>query len=214
MVPRLRSMDSEHHGGVAKARRRASAHPRRADAERSIAAILAAATVCFGRNPHASMTEIAAEAGVGRVTLYGHFSSREELLGRLMESALTEVVTVLHTTDLDRRPADEALRTFIRSSWQLLDRNLRMLHAARQALPPEAVHDHHVEILSTMERLVTRGQHEGVFRDDLPSHWLVSSIYALVQAAGDQVEAGRFTSEEALGALDATLAAALHRPHS
>ena len=41
---------------------------------------------------------------------------------------------------------------------------------------------------------------------------LVGTVYALVQAAGDQVETGRFTSEEALEALDATLASALRPP--
>ena len=206
-------MDSEHHSGAVKARRGGSAHhPRRADAERNIAAILAAAAACFGKNPNASMTEIASAAGVGRVTLYGHFSSREALLSELMERALAEVATVLDVTDLDKGPADETLRTFIRSSWQLLDRNLRMLHAARRALPAEAVQDHHVGILSAMERLITRGRQEGAFRDDLPSHWLVGTIYALVQAAGDQVEAGQFTSEEALGALEATLTSALRQP--
>ncbi|MGW5611616.1 TetR/AcrR family transcriptional regulator [Streptomyces sp. NPDC003753] len=204
-------MDSGHHKGTTKARRGRSTHPRRADAERNIAAILAAATTCLGKNPNASMTEIAAAAGVGRVTLYGHFSSREALLSELMERALGEVAAVLGATDLDQGPADETLRALIRSSWQLLDRNLRMLHAARRALPAEAVHDHHVDILSAMERLITRGRQEGAFRDDLPSHWLVGTIYALVQAAGDQVEAGQFTSEEALGALEATLASALRR---
>lgn len=205
-------MDSGHHHGTANARRGGSSHPRRADAERNIAAILAAATACFGKNPNASMTEIAAAAGVGRVTLYGHFSSREALLSELMERALTEVAAVLDATDLDRGPADETLRALIRSSWQLLDRNLRMLHAARRALPAEAVHEHHTGILSAMERLITRGRQEGAFRDDLPSHWLVGTVYALVQAAGDQVEAGRFTSQEALDALEATLISALRRP--
>jgi AcrR family transcriptional regulator len=205
-------MDSEHHGGAVKARRGGSTHhPRRADAERNMAAILAAATLCFAKNPNASMTEIAAAAGVGRVTLYGHFSSREALLSELMEHALAEVAAVLDVNDLDSGPADEVLRTFIRSSWQLLDRNLRMLHAARQALPAEVVHDHHVGILSGVERLIARGRQEGAFRDDLPAHWLVGTFYALVQAAADQVEAGRLTSEEALGALEATLTSALQR---
>lgn len=206
-------MDSDH-SAAAIARRDGLAHPRRADAERNVAAILAAATACFGKNPNASMTEIAAAAGVGRVTLYGHFSSREALFSALMERALAEVAMLLDITELDTGPADETLRTLIRSSWQLLDRNLRMLHAARRALPAKAVHDHHIDILSAMERLITRGQREGAFRDDLPSHWLLSTIYALVQVAGDQVEAGNLSSEEALGALEATLSSALQRADS
>ncbi|HET9383192.1 MAG TPA: TetR/AcrR family transcriptional regulator [Streptomyces sp.] len=207
-------MHSGHHRGTANARRGGSPHPRRADAERNITGILDATTTCFGRNPNASMTEIAAAAGVGRVTLYGHFSSREALLSALMERALAEVAPVLDATDLDRGPADKTLRALVRSSWQLLDRDLRMLHAARRALPAEAVHDHHVGILSAMERLIGRGRREGTFRDDVPTHWLVSTLYALVQAAGDEAEAGRFTSEEALAALEAPLTSAFRRPDS
>ena len=48
----------------------------RADARRNIELILDAAEACLTRNPDASMSDIAAEAGLGRVTIYGHFTSR------------------------------------------------------------------------------------------------------------------------------------------
>jgi AcrR family transcriptional regulator len=57
-----------------------SPRPRRADARRNIAAILDAAVASLADNPDASMAEIAARAGVGRVTLYGHFKTRAELI--------------------------------------------------------------------------------------------------------------------------------------
>lgn len=206
-------MDPESQTGVRKVRRGGSSQPpRRADAERNVVAILNAATDCFGKNPHVSMTEIASAAGVGRVTLYGHFSSREALLSQLMEKAMAQVVTALEGLDLDNGPADQTLRRLIRSSWELLDRNLRMLHAARRALPAHAVQQHHVGILAAMERLISRGQREGAFRADLPSSWLLATVYALVQTAGDQVDVGQLNSEQALSALEATLAAALSVP--
>ena len=58
---------------------------KRADAQRNIAAILAAAGDCLGRDPGASTSEIAKAAGVGRVTLYGHFPSRAELVASLFD---------------------------------------------------------------------------------------------------------------------------------
>ncbi|KDN80689.1 TetR/AcrR family transcriptional regulator [Kitasatospora cheerisanensis] len=194
---------------AAPTRRAGSGQPRRADAERNTAAILAAAAGCFARDPQASMTEIASAAGVGRVTLYAHFPSREALLGELMDRALREVAAAVAAQHLDRSPADRALRTLLRSSWHLLDRNLRMLHAARRALPSETVEERHTDVLAAVEQLITRGQDEGAFRTDLPAHWLVTSVYTLILAAGDQVESGRFSSAEALSALEATVDSAL-----
>jgi AcrR family transcriptional regulator len=56
------------------------ARGRRADARRNINAILDAALTCLSRDPDVSIGEIAKTAGVGRVTLYGHFASRTELV--------------------------------------------------------------------------------------------------------------------------------------
>ncbi len=61
---------------------------KRADAQRNIAAILDAATECLSRNPAASTSEIAKAAGVGRVTLYGHFPSRPELVDAVFVHAI------------------------------------------------------------------------------------------------------------------------------
>ena len=63
---------------------------RRRDAERSIAAIVGAAVDAFGRGSDVSMSEIATAAGVGRVTLYAHFPSREALIEAATERVLVE----------------------------------------------------------------------------------------------------------------------------
>ena len=57
---------------------------RRADALKNIAAILDAATAALARDPDASINDIAQAAGVGRVTLYGHFGSRAALLSAVV----------------------------------------------------------------------------------------------------------------------------------
>src|SRR2546429_4297843 len=56
----------------------AAPRAQRADARRNIAAILDAATDCLARDPEMSIAGIAAAAGAGRITLYGHFKTRAD----------------------------------------------------------------------------------------------------------------------------------------
>ncbi len=78
---------------------------RRADAQHNADKILDAAVACLGHNPYASVSESAQAAGVGRVTLYGHFS-RETLVEAAMIRVLErECLPSRHSCALaDRRP--------------------------------------------------------------------------------------------------------------
>jgi AcrR family transcriptional regulator len=190
----------------------AEAPRRRADAERSIAAILEAALVCFGANAQTSMADIAREAGVGRVTLYAHFPSREALLYAVLRSAIDEAVTVIHASDLDTGAADAALERLIRRSWRQLDRHRRLFHVAQRVLEPDQLRQQHDRALTHVEGLLSRGRAEGVFRDDLPLSWLVTTFYSLLHAAGEDVNVGRLDPENAADVLVATLRPALARP--
>ena len=68
---------------------------RRADAERSIAAITNAALEALASDPDASMAEIARRAGVVRATIYMHFPTRESLLDAVMEKATAQVAEAI-----------------------------------------------------------------------------------------------------------------------
>src|ERR671915_44721 len=92
---------------------------RRADAEQNTARILDAAAACLCRSPTASMAEIARAAGVGRVTVYGHFASREALIEATLARLLERGEAVLGGLDLTGDPR-QALRTLIESSWRLI----------------------------------------------------------------------------------------------
>ena len=58
---------------------------RRADARRNIAKILDAAVARLSEDPAASVGSVAEAAGVGRVTLYGHFPKLPDLLKTVRE---------------------------------------------------------------------------------------------------------------------------------
>ncbi|MEV0530984.1 TetR/AcrR family transcriptional regulator [Kitasatospora sp. NPDC050463] len=177
---------------------------RRADAERSINAILDAAAVGFGRSPDTTMAEIARAAGVGRVTLYGHFNSREAVLDALLERTLAEIDSALDAADPETGPAADALVRFLATPW-LLDRFRGLYAAAVRHLGPDHVRSRHEPVFHRLEQLISRGQHEGSFRTDLPRPWLITTIYALVHALISEVEEGNLPSGQAVDVLTRTL---------
>jgi len=187
---------------------------RRADAERSIAAILDAALACFADRPDANMSEIARAAGVGRVTLYSHFPSRTDLLDAALERAVLEAGTILDAEVRDDDPADHALGALVRTSWRVLDRHRRLFEAAQRGLEPERLRRHHDPALARVEALIRRGQAEGIFRTDLPLAWLVTTFYGLIHAAANDVNAARLDPQAAPRLLEATLLSALASPTS
>jgi len=184
---------------------------RRADARRNVESILRAATECLGRSPDATLAEIAEAAGVGRVTLYGHFSSRAELLDAVMQHILEQGDAVLEPVDLTGDPR-KALARLIEASWEVLDRSRSILMAAQKELSPARIQELHHEPAARVARLVERGQAEGVFRSDVPVSWLVVTMHHLMHAAADEIQADRLTAEDAPGYIARTVLAAFTPP--
>jgi len=180
---------------------------RRADAQRSIAAILTAAVECLSRNPEASVSEIAKAAGVGRVTVYAHFPNRADLVDAAFARAIEDGHAALEAVDLEGDPR-EALARLIDSSWMLVDRFRSLLAAAQDVLPPGRIRALHAGPMDRVERLVERGRAEGVFRTDLPVFWLVSVMHNVMHGAADEITAGRLKTEEAGAYITATILAA------
>lgn len=186
----------------------ASARPaRRADARHNADKILDAAVACLSRNADASVSEIAQAAGVGRVTLYGHFPSREVLVDSALSRVLTEGEKVLEGLDLTGNPRD-ALSSLIRSSWLLLAQSTAVLEAAQASLPPGRVQELHVRPAQRANELIRRGQAEGVFRADLPADWLTSVLHHVMHGAANDVAAGRLDRADAPAFIAETILAA------
>ncbi|MFD1934237.1 MULTISPECIES: TetR/AcrR family transcriptional regulator [Nonomuraea] len=186
-----------------------STQPRRADAERNIAAILATAARLLGADPGVSVAEIAKEAGVGRVTLYGHFPSRESLVDAVLRDAVDHAELALSGLDLEGVPPAQAMERLISSSWEILDRHSRLFVAADRALPAERIRERHGKPLARVEQLIARGMDEGAFRTDLPLSWLVSTFFGLLHSAAGEIEAGRLPRAQAADVLTRTLRSVL-----
>lgn len=184
---------------------------KRADARRNIEAILDAAAICLSRDADASIAEIARAAGVGRVTLYGHFSSRAELIDAVVARAIEEGDDALDALDLSGDPR-RALGSLIEQSWLTLVQIGSLVTAAESALSPERMHELHQRPASRVERLVERGRAEGVFRADLPASWLVGTLHRVMHGAAAEIEAGRLAPDAAAAVIAATVLAAYTPP--
>ncbi|WP_432043742.1 TetR/AcrR family transcriptional regulator [Streptomyces cadmiisoli] len=184
---------------------------KRADALRSIEAIVQAASECLGRNPEASLSEIARAAGVGRVTLYGHFASRAEVVDAAMSRALDRGNEVLDTVDMTGDPR-LALARYIEAGWHLVDEARALLAAAQRELSAGRILELHAGPAARVEALVACGRAEGVFRTDLPVAWMVNVLHAVMHSAAEEIRAGRLTSEHAAGHITATVLAAFTPP--
>jgi TetR/AcrR family transcriptional repressor of mexCD-oprJ operon len=184
---------------------------RRADARRNVEKILEAAVACLSRDPEASVGEIARAAGVGRVTLYGHFGSREALIEAALTRVLDEGDQVLAAVDLSGEPRD-ALRAFIESGWLLMAQAGAVLDAARETLPPGRIQALHAKPAQRVDDIIRRGQSEGVFRADLPASWLTSALHHLMKGAAVDVSSGRLDRADAPRFISETVLAAYAPP--
>ena len=191
---------------------KASARKRRADADRSVAAILDAALEALASDPDSSMSEIAGRAGVVRATIYVHFPTRTALLDAVMEHAVDQVVEAMKRAEPARGRPAEALERVLLATWRELARFHGLLALNTARLSAEELHRRHVPMLDQLEPLIERGQREGVFRSDLPIAWHLAVIRAIVHAASASIEGGRLEESEAEAAMLTTALAAIAAP--
>ena len=184
---------------------------RRADAERSIARIVAAARTCLSEDPDATIETIATAAEVGRMTLYGHFKTRADLVEAALVAAMEAGEATLSQVDLEGDPG-EVMDRLLASSWALVAESAALLEAAQGVLPAGRLRELHAEPAKRMENLLRRGQREGVFRTDLPLSWLVSVVQYVLHGAAEQLRAGTLTEQNVAEVATSTVLSVLRNP--
>lgn len=185
--------------------------PKRADARRNIQAIVDAATRLLAEDPDVSVQDIAKAAGVGRVTLYGHFDSRAALIAEVANRAIAATEEALRDVDLDGAPTD-AMARLLDATWHLTHRFGGVVVAALEVLPAEQVQRAHDAPERRVRELLVRGREAGEFRADLPVEWLITTIHAVLHAAAGGVYRGEVSAADAPRLVRETILAAL-RPN-
>lgn len=174
---------------------------RRSDAVHNAEAILDAASRVLAERPEAGLAEVAKAAGISRQTLYAHYTSREALIRALIERATSRVLAAIDAADLDSGRADQALVRLLEIGWASFEADPFLLTMSEPAVSAQEDRDRHQPILERVVELIVRGQREGDIDPDLPVNWVLASVFALGNAAGEEVRGGRMSAEEAVAAL-------------
>ncbi|GAA1602883.1 TetR/AcrR family transcriptional regulator [Kribbella sancticallisti] len=154
---------------------------RRADAERSRSAILAAAVEVLSEEPDAGLERVATAAGITRQTVYAHFPSRDALLVAIADRLTAEVLAAYGEPDLESGSAIDALV-------RLIDTGRRFAEHYPVRLYPAAAtgdEERHEPVADLLTRIVRHGQTTGEFTQELPVGWLVTCVVTLGHAAAD-----------------------------
>jgi AcrR family transcriptional regulator len=183
----------------------ALASGRRADARRSIEAIVAAALAVFNEHPDASMEDVALRAGVSRQTVYAHFASRDALVQAIVGTVAAEATAAFEAARLGGGTPAAALDRFLDICWQFVRRYPLLLGWSGASVAGSG-HDPHGPILTFLEQLFSRGQASGDFDRVLSPAWLATAVLELGHSAAEQVAAGRLTADDAEAALRTSVA--------
>ncbi|MFD9725193.1 TetR/AcrR family transcriptional regulator [Streptomyces sp. NPDC059072] len=155
--------------------------PLRADAERSVRAILAAAERVLAENPAASMEQVAEAAGLTRTTVHRRFANRQALVDALAAEAASKLAEAIEDGHPETAPPLVALH---RATANVL----RVKGAWGFALGPALAQSEqaartHEEIAHRCVDLLGRLRQEGVIAPDADLEWVRRVFYALIGEA-------------------------------
>jgi AcrR family transcriptional regulator len=151
----------------------------RADAERSVRAILEAAERVLAEDPNASMEQIAEAAGLTRITVHRRFANRQALLEALSVSAKQQLMEAVAEARPDSAPALVALYRVtanllrVKNSWRFTLLNHGVPNTGAAAVIWADLEDRTLELLR-------RAQAEGLLDPAADLEWTRQVYYALL----------------------------------
>ncbi|MGW7646300.1 TetR/AcrR family transcriptional regulator [Streptomyces bobili] len=171
----------------------------RADAERSVRAILEAAERVLAEDAGASMEQIAEAAGLTRITVHRRFANRQALLEALSVSAKQQLIDAIEAARPESGPALVALYRVtanvlrVKSTWRFTLSHATAHTSAAAALWGE-INTHTVVLLN-------RAQREGLLLPDADLEWTRRVYYALISEALNRTDADQHPATQDADAL-------------
>ncbi|MGW6282892.1 TetR/AcrR family transcriptional regulator [Kribbella sp. NPDC055071] len=152
--------------------------PLRADAARTVQAILEAAEFTLNRKPNATMEEIAAEAGVARTTVHRRFATRDALVTAMAVWAAQQMRDAVEAAKPDATPPLIALYI---ATENVLEVKLSWGFAINVTLAPGNEADRlKKELVDRCDQLFVRLHDAGILRPAVDPIWARRVYYALL----------------------------------
>ena len=162
-------------------------HPESPARGRTRRAILGAAGALLTRDRGASMSAIAAAAGVGRATLHRYFADRETLVRAIAADALVETRESLQRARPHEGSPRDALRRVV-EEFVAMGPRYGFLVAESTVTDDQRFLAEDRASMQPVVDLIVRGQAERALRDDLPADWLLSTMEAIIYAGWVAIE--------------------------
>lgn len=163
--------------------------PRTRDAERTRRNILAAAKVEFASKGlgGARVDDIANAANANKRMIYHYFDSKDDLFKRVVVDAYVDLRTAEQRLNLEHLPPEKALEELVRFTWEYYLRNPEFLnlvnnenlHKARHLKKSKTMNVVSRKFVSMVQRILHRGESEGVFRRGIDPVQLNITIAAI-----------------------------------
>ena len=156
----------------------------RADARRSRAKLLEAATAAFAEHgADAPLEDIARRAGVGIGTLYRHFPTRLDLQSAVFLSQVKGVCAQADELILDS-PAEQAFAAWVRilTRYMVTKRGLSRALIDSLGRESELISGCSLAMRETMDRLLRHTQETGVIRPDVNAVDLLRLVHGICAA--------------------------------
>lgn len=149
----------------------------RADAERSVRAILAAAEAVLNADPNATIEQIAEAAGVARTTIHRRFANRDALIASMAEAAWRQIAEAVDAARPATAPPLIALHQAtanilsIKSGWRF---------SLSQPATQEPIAGIQADVFAKCDQTLHRARQEGFIRDGVDLSWARQVYIALI----------------------------------